>query len=212
MSTQNSNRSGFTLIEVLVTLVLVGLLVAFVFPVVLQQVGQADAPRAANDLANIRTAIEIFHVNVRPAFPGDIEDLANGITVADSTADSLAYSTGQLNRWNGPYVDASIAASAAGTDTVIISGFEGGIVNDLLLYDSSADAAEGGSGFATGNFVAIQVAGLTEDQFEDVNDLIDGESETDGPAGTSHIQGKLRRNDSVTATDTLVYYLAAPKN
>ena len=56
VSTRDGNRPGFTLIEVLVTLVLVGLLVAFVFPVVSQQVDEADPPRAANDLANLVVA------------------------------------------------------------------------------------------------------------------------------------------------------------
>lgn len=210
MSTQNSNRSGFTLIEVLVTLVLVGLLVAFVFPVVSQQVDQADAPRAANDLANIRTAIEMFHVNVRPTYPGDLEDLVHQISpVSDGGSDTPidgAYNTGQANRWNGPYIDASVTRD--GTDD-IISGFDGSLKNTLVLFDSqAADAATGAAATASAaDFIAVQLDGLTESDFEELNDLLDGEGETDGAAG-SQISGRLWYD--ATATPDATYFLAVP--
>jgi type IV pilus assembly protein PilE len=56
---------GFTLIEVLVTVVVIGVLAAVVIPAVTAQVTAGDSARVINDLNNIRTGIENFDIAVR---------------------------------------------------------------------------------------------------------------------------------------------------
>jgi len=217
MRTRHSGlRAGFTLIEVLVTLLLLALLVAVTFPVITQQMDQGDPAKAANDLANIRTGIEMFHLNVRPVYPGDLEDLVFAVSTAgDADINGNAYSSGQANRWNGPYVDATTTEAGAASGAVIETGFGGDIDLDFALYDLENDCPEGGTAangctadFDATNrlFLALQVNNLDgTTEAPEINDLIDGESET-----TPSAQGKLRWNDYVVNGTTVVYYLAVP--
>ena len=56
---------GFTLIEVLVTVVVIGVLAAVVIPALASMSGSADSTRLLADLNNIRTGIENFDLAVR---------------------------------------------------------------------------------------------------------------------------------------------------
>src|SRR2546423_606419 len=67
---------GFTLIEVLVTVVVIGVLAAVVIPAVTAQVTAGDSARVLEDVNNIRTGIENFDLAMR-VFPGDVDDLVN---------------------------------------------------------------------------------------------------------------------------------------
>lgn len=211
-------REGFTLIEILVALILLALLAAAVFPVVTQQIDKGDPTRTANDLANIRTGIETFQLNVRPSYPGDLEDLAFKITAAaDRTLGDTTYTTTQVNRWNGPYIDLSlleVGVTAPGT-IATETGYGARILSDLTCYtgvnNPAAPDDTGAICAPATHFVAVQITGLTELQFEDLNDLIDGTTETDA---TSHFLGKLRYDDlnSNAAMDTgeNAYFLVSP--
>lgn len=229
-NTARYGRAGFTLIEVLVTLILLALLAAAVFPVITQQVEEGDPVRAANDLANVRTGLELFGLNVRPTAPGDLEDLANAVSHAgtgagaDSSASATEFTSGDSLKWNGPYIDASIPTSSAATDTVFQTGFGGRVLNEIFLYD--IDGSTGGTPVAStgaltaaqknaSEFVAVQVARLDSTQFEQINDLIDGTGEADGKgANGSMYIGKFRcPGSSTTACDgsaSTAYYLAVP--
>lgn len=211
-------RKGLTLIEVLVTLILLAILVAIVFPVVVQQVDDAEPTKAANDLTNIRTAIELFHLNVRPTFPGDIEDLATQISTLDTDADEATAFTAPRDsvRWKGPYIDATVISTVQ-ADTVIETGFGAGILNDIALFNTLSNDADD---FATptstfpddADFVALVIVGLSVTEFEAINDAIDGDGELNGAgAGQSQTSGKLRflDPDGAGGPDT-AYYLAVP--
>jgi prepilin-type N-terminal cleavage/methylation domain-containing protein len=210
-------RKGFTLLEVLVTLILLGILVAVVFPVVTQQIDDAEPTKAANDLANIRTAVELFHLNIRPTFPGDIEDLAVQISTADTDVDgSTSFQAPKDSvRWKGPYVDATVVSTAA-ADTVIETGYSGGILNGITLFNTANNDADDfgtpSSSFpADADFVAVVIVGLSTTEFESINDLVDGDEPDGSAAGQSQVSGKLRYldPDGAGGNDT-AYYLAVP--
>lgn len=213
-----SGRQGFTLIEILVALILLALLAAAVFPVVTQQVDKGDPTRTANDLANIRTGIETFQLNVRPSYPGDLEDLAFRINAAaDRTLGDTTYTATQVSRWNGPYIDLSVLETGvtlpgtAATET----GYGARVMSDLTCYTAVNNPAApddtGDTCAPATHFVAVQITGLTELQFEDLNDLIDGTTETDS---NSHFLGKLRYDDldsdGVMDTGENAYFLVTP--
>src|SRR5207244_2180884 len=117
---------GFTLIEVLVTIVVIGVLAAVVIPAVTAQVTAGDSSRVISDLNNLRTGIENFDIAVRQ-FPGDVDDLVNkpGQAVTSTLADADADITGALYssvaNWNGPYMEASLPLTAT-SSTVSNSG------------------------------------------------------------------------------------------
>ncbi len=208
---RNAMRQGFTLLEMLVTLILLGILVAVVFPVVVQQIDDADPTKAANDLANIRTGIEIFHLNVRPTYPGDLEDLVHAVSSSVDTyilatnGTKTAYNAGQETRWNGPYIDASIQIGGAIIGDVVETGFGGQIQGELLAYDATNNCFQGGTCVGTytnPEFVAVVIHDLDATQAQKVNDLIDGSNES-----AWQDQGKIRFSPGAT-DDT--YYLAVP--
>ncbi|MGQ0813179.1 MAG: prepilin-type N-terminal cleavage/methylation domain-containing protein, partial [Gemmatimonadota bacterium] len=130
-------RGGFTLIELIVVLLILSLLAAVIVPVVTERADQADPTRVATDLANIRTGAELFHMDVRPRYAGDIEDLTTAIVTGgvDRGVDSVAYpSAGVVAKWDGPYLDISIVDnSVAGT------GAGGEIQDAFAVYDAAAN-------------------------------------------------------------------------
>lgn len=208
------NRAGFTLIEILVTLILLSLLVAAVFPVVTQQLGQADAPRMANDLVSIRSGVEAFNANMRSAYPGDLEDLIFTPvyeTDKEVSGGDMLNGQNQINaRWNGPYADFTATASSTASGNLFETGFSAFVDYDLTCFNpvSNAQTGDAGSACASGHFIAVKVTGMDTAGFYKVNELFDGSAEA-----TESDQlnlGKLRCNNSSTASCVTMYYLAVP--
>lgn len=216
---RRSTKRGFTLVETVVTIGIVAALAAVVYPTVVKQFDTADPARGAEDLANLRTALETFAVNVRPELPKDIEDLANRPGATDSTSLGANYSTAEINAWNGPYIGLAVGSAALQSDTVTLTGFGGRIINRLPLYDTDVSLNAGAgdtvatSSAANADFVSVRIVGLSGAQFNSLNLLIDGPAEN-----TTTLRRTLGavRCPAATYTDDLAacanaYYLAAAK-
>lgn len=204
-------RAGFTLVEILVSLVLLSMLAAAVFPVISRQADEGDPVRVANDLGNIRTGIEMFSLNVRPELPGDLEDLANKIEpAADASIRGVAYAAGANVYWKGPYISVPVLSSAAAVDGVVTTGYGGQLVNQISLYDT--DAANGGAATTdalTADFAAVKITGLSQTAFERINEIIDGTNED---SDAVRKQSGMLRCPGLTCDPAAspVYYLAVP--
>jgi len=220
---RNALKAGFTLIELLVTLILLGLLTAVVFPVVVQQIDDAEPTKAANDLANIKTGIEVFHLNVRPKWPGDLEDLVHRVdgTTPEEDADitGTAFGTNHETKWNGPYIDAAIpvgpttGSATQETTDAVITGWGLVINNQVFCFDATpATNAVAVTCTEGRDFVAllidamtINVTAETGSEFEALDDLIDNGDGVDA--------GKIRAvdTDAIDANgNEQLYYLVAP--
>lgn len=215
-----NKRRGFTLVEVVVTVGIIAALAAVVYPTVVKQFDSADPARAAEDLNNIRTGIEVFGVNVRPHQPKDLEDLANTIQTAfgaeDSTALGAAYSAVDVANWKGPYLGLSIVSGTDGNVTVINSGFGSTIINRLPLYDVDVGTTGGDSvvttSAANADFVSVVLTGLSGAGFNAVNELIDGPGEN--TAILRRHTGRFRCPGTAVPANTDpcagAFYLASP--
>jgi general secretion pathway protein G len=221
-------RRGFTLIETVVTVGIVATLAAVVVPQVVKQFDAADPTRAAEDLNTLRTAIEVFGVNVAPLQPGDVEDLANRI--ADASASELSvlgaqYTATDEANWVGPYLGFSIPSTAAVGDTVLLTGFDARILNEFARFDADDVDPVGGdstniAGVANADFLAIRVYGLSGAAFDALNETIDGPNELSVTAGgtvSKRTTGRLRcpfaagnEPTADAAVCPLAYYLAVP--
>lgn len=194
-------KAGFTLIEILVTIIIIAVLAAVVIPAVTNQIGAADPTRVAEDMANLRTGIETFSLNVRPRSPGDLDDLANPITTADLDIKAQNYSSSSVTAWNGPYISATVSNLVQATNEVATnSGFNSTILADL---DSCSSAVGLGCVVPAGTdpkFVTVKIDGLDAVQFRAVNDVLDGANDST----TASTTGKLRYNGTTT------FFLATP--
>lgn len=196
-------RKGFTLIEILVVLILLAILAAAVFPVLTQQTDDADPIRVANDLSSIKTGVQTFRLDLRPEFPGDLEDLAYApATTIERSVDGDVYGATLAGRWNGPYIDAGLtsAATAQVTGNAIGTGFGAQIQNEIVCFDRAANDVATPSAISCDNgvdAVALRITGLTADMFNQIDEVIDGSA--------SATAGNFR---FVDATDA--YYFLSP--
>lgn len=202
---KKARRSGFTLVEVLVTTIVVGVLAAVVIPSVTNQTTAADPTRVVNDLNSVGTAIEQFNVNVRPYFPGDLDDLVNTPNSVSSSLDAdingAEYPAANVARWLGPYLKTAVPddSTASSTGNAFASGYASFVDKDLTLCHSESGQGCITTG-ATTQYVSVILNGLSLTEFTKVNTLIDG-SDDSGVSTT----GRLRYNASGTT-----YFLAVP--
>ena len=125
---------GFTLLEMLVVLAIMGLLAAIIAPQVLKYLGTSRSQTAKVQIQNVDAALQLFRLDVG-RFPTQEESLGALVT-APSTAPG----------WNGPYLQKSAALNDPwGTPYVYkIPGKHG----EIDVYSLGSDKAEGGTGEA----------------------------------------------------------------
>lgn len=184
-SLSRKRRFGFTLVEVLVTTVVIGVLAAVVLPALAKQTSAADPARVASDLKNIKTGMEVFSNHLRPDFPGDLEDLVNQPTqstsvVASAVTDDLALDGSRyanLTLWNGPYVSQTLSPGNVLTGkTPWRAGANGFYNNDLRICDIAtltACTVEVSSG--AGAFVTLLIDDLSLNEALNIDKLLDGD-------------------------------------
>lgn len=89
-----SNRSkGFTLLELLVVIVIIGLLAAYVGPKYFSQLGKSEVTMAKAQINSFEKALDTYRLDIG-RYPNTEEGM-NALLVAPPTAGA---------RWNGPYL------------------------------------------------------------------------------------------------------------
>ena len=89
----NTTEGGFTLLELLVVLVILGLIGALVAPRVMGLLGRAKGDIARIQIENFRTSMDLFRLDLG-RYPSSAEGLK-----------ALVVRPAGLDRWNGPYLD-----------------------------------------------------------------------------------------------------------
>lgn len=153
------SRQGFTLVEVLVTLAILGALLAVLLPALAGQISKGDATRTANDVVALQTAIGAFSSDVK-RYPGRVGHLTTAISASNTDINGVAYPSGLAEEWEGPYLTRETIGPAPGDS--LRTGF-GGMISGALLKRTY-----NGISYAT-----IEIRNLTEDAFNDVDRLID---------------------------------------
>jgi general secretion pathway protein G len=87
-----SDDAGFTLLEILVVIVILGLLIGLVAPAVLRQLGGARVSIAHQAIARISSVLDMYKLDVG-SYP-----------TTDEGLQALAQAPAGVSNWNGPYV------------------------------------------------------------------------------------------------------------
>ncbi len=88
----NSGTAGFTMVELLVVLAIIGLIASFAVPQVLRYLGSARSDAARIQISNIESAMELYYID-NLKYP----ESEQGIS-------ALSERPGDEARWNGPYL------------------------------------------------------------------------------------------------------------
>lgn len=118
LSHRPNARQGFTLTEIMIVLVVLGLLMAVALPRVSQVLFTGKVSASKTSLGSISKACKNFNADMS-CWPGTVGDLMtspvaggrgyHAKTLADLTAGGSGYTAVQIRNWKGPYVDGTPA-------------------------------------------------------------------------------------------------------
>jgi general secretion pathway protein G len=129
---QNAAEAGFSLIELLVVLAILGLLIGLVAPPVIRYLGRAKTDVAKVDIHNLESALDLYRLDFGH-YPTQTEGLP-----------ALVEKPAGLERWQGPYLkQKTVPTDPWGHPYQYrIPGEHG----EYDLYSLGADNAPGGTG------------------------------------------------------------------
>lgn len=124
---------GFTLLELLVVMVIIGLLVGYVGPRYFSQIGKSEVKTAQSQIQSFAKSLDMYRLDTG-VYPTTEQGLA-----------ALMQKPANEARWNGPYLQKAAPADPWGQQYVYKSPGEHGEY-DLMSYGK--DRQPGGSGEA----------------------------------------------------------------
>ena len=131
---QDFGQQGFTLVEMLVVITIIGLIMGLIGPRVLNYLSESKVKAAKIQLQSFGSALDLFYLDAG-RYPSSSEGL-----------NALVRPTSGLAAWNGPYLKGgAVPSDPWGRPYVYRSPGEHGPY-DIISYGS--DGQEGGSGTA----------------------------------------------------------------
>lgn len=122
---------GFTLLELLVVVAIIGLLVAYVGPRYVSQIGKSETAAARAQIEALAKALDTFRLDT-----GHYPSTTQGLTALRTKPAGEA-------KWNGPYLQKDVPTDPWGKPYVYRVP---GMKNDFDLLSFGRDGAPGGSG------------------------------------------------------------------
>lgn len=136
MSKVRNLQSGFTLLEIMVVIVILGLLVAIVAPNVLENQDKAMVEKAKADIVLLEQSLDMYKLD-NHYYPSTDQNLDVLVKRPDFGVEAKNYRTnGYIKR---------LPKDPWGNDYQYLSPGEHGVFD---LYSLGADGVEGGEGFA----------------------------------------------------------------
>jgi general secretion pathway protein G len=131
---ETANEAGFTLLELLVVLAIMGLLAAIVGPQVIKYLGSSRSQTARVQVKNVAAALELYRLDV------------GGYPSSEQGLDALVKAPPGSPNWNGPYLpQASNLLDPWGEPYRFKAP---GSHGEIDVYTLGSDKADGGTGEA----------------------------------------------------------------
>lgn len=131
-STASRLQRGFTLIEIMVVVVIIGILAALVLPNVMGRVDQANITKAKQDIRTYGAALDMYRLdNFR--YP-----------TTDQGLQALVAAPSDAKNWRGPYLKGGLRKDPWGNDYRYAYPSSRG--QDYEIFTLGADNQEGGEG------------------------------------------------------------------
>ncbi|PFH08593.1 general secretion pathway protein G [Collimonas sp. PA-H2] len=127
----NQRRAGFTLLELLVVIVIIGLLAGMVAPRYFDQIGKSNTKIARAQIVSLEKALDQYRLDMGH-YPSTDEGL-----------DSLFVKPNNEEKWQGPYLKKAVPMDPWGRPYIYKSPGDHG---ELDLSTLGADGQPGGSG------------------------------------------------------------------
>lgn len=134
MLKKDQRTAGFTLIELMIVLFILGLLAMLVAPRLMGRVGKAKQKATQAQIQMLSTALDLYHLDVG-RYPSDEEGLK-----------ALVQRPENLPQWSGPYLEKGVPKDPWGRDYIYKYPGEHGAYD---LSSLGADGAPGGEGEST---------------------------------------------------------------
>jgi len=128
---RTGRQGGFTLMELLVVLAILGLLMSLVGPQVLNQLGGAKTKTALIQIKDLEQALEMYKLDVG-RFPS-----------SDQGLDALVKNPGGAGGWNGPYLKADVPMDPWKREYVYKYPGDRGELDIFTLGQNGAPGGEG---------------------------------------------------------------------
>jgi general secretion pathway protein G len=127
-------EAGFTLVEILVVITIIGLIMAIVGPRVLNYLGESKVKAAKIQIESFSSALDLYYLDMG-RYPGSSDGLA-----------ALVARPGNAQEWNGPYLKGGVVPNDPwGHPYVYRSPVERA---PYEIVSFGADGQEGGTGTA----------------------------------------------------------------
>ena len=118
---------GFTLIELMIVLVILGLLASLVAPQMFSKVGSTKVKTAKAQMQMFQTALDTFRLDIGD-YPNSLEELVKS----------------ERNGWDGPYIPKAIPKDPWGHDYQY--KLSGNSVSGFEMFSYGKDGQSGGEG------------------------------------------------------------------
>jgi len=127
-------NAGFTLLELLVVVAIIGLLAAYVGPRYVSQLNKSEVTTARSQIEALARALESYRLDV-----GSYPPTTAGLSL-------LRVRPANQPRWNGPYLQKDLPLDPWGNAYVYRNTATPGSPRDFDLFSYGRDGRPGGSG------------------------------------------------------------------
>jgi general secretion pathway protein G len=143
-----SNERGFTLVEMLVVITIIGLIMGLIGPRVLNYLSESKVKAAKIQIQSFESALDLFNLDA-----GRYPSTAEGLT-------ALVRRTPGLAAWNGPYLRGGNVPNDPWNNPYVYRAPGEHGAYDIVSY--GADGQEGGSGVAADISLDTMTSAKTE--------------------------------------------------